>query len=390
MSMSVQDTGLTRAERLRQLRAAGLSRRAALRLLAGMGAAAAVGRGSAQAAPPAAAGSPAATPALGLQPDGSRVWRVPGGAMEEAAGGQMVEAVAFAPQELTINAGDRVFFDFGSPAPRLHTVTFLGGQQLPSFIVPDQSAATPGASPAAGPPRLMLNPMAAFPVGSAYANSGIPAARPPEPFLLSFPKEGSYEYLCLVHPETMKGKVTVQAKGAALPHEPAEIDAAAADHLAKLIVQAKALLAQHAAAGTPTADGAWELTAGAAVDQLEAHAFLPQTLTIKVGDRVRWVNRTPHVPHTVTFVSGAEPPDFIVPEPQAGGPPKLTLNPAVVAPAGGAAYHGAGYVNSGFLGKEFGGPQSYELTFDTPGAYPYFCAIHGSPTGGMHGTITVA
>jgi plastocyanin len=39
--------------------------------------------------------------------------------------------------------------------------------------------------------------------------------------------------------------------------------------------------------------------------------------------------------------------------------------------------------------EPFTGLTTYELTFDTPGEYPYFCALHGSPTMGMRGTITV-
>lgn len=34
-------------------------------------------------------------------------------------------------------------------------------------------------------------------------------------------------------------------------------------------------------------------------------------------------------------------------------------------------------------------PQSYSLTFDTPGTYLYFCSVHGSPASGMRGTIVV-
>ena len=32
---------------------------------------------------------------------------------------------------------------------------------------------------------------------------------------------------------------------------------------------------------------------------------------------------------------------------------------------------------------------SYQRTFDTPGTYQYYCTIHGTPTSGMHGTVTV-
>jgi plastocyanin len=32
---------------------------------------------------------------------------------------------------------------------------------------------------------------------------------------------------------------------------------------------------------------------------------------------------------------------------------------------------------------------SYQRTFGTPGTYVYYCTIHGTPTSGMRGTITV-
>jgi plastocyanin len=34
-------------------------------------------------------------------------------------------------------------------------------------------------------------------------------------------------------------------------------------------------------------------------------------------------------------------------------------------------------------------PHSYSFTFTTPGTYVYFCSVHGSPSGGMRGTIVV-
>jgi hypothetical protein len=40
----------------------------------------------------------------------------------------------------------------------------------------------------------------------------------------------------------------------------------------------------------------------------------------------------------------------IMPLPQASGPPRLQLNPLILAPAGdAAAWNGSGYLNSGFL-----------------------------------------
>ncbi len=36
------------------------------------------------------------------------------------------------------------------------------------------------------------------------------------------------------------------------------------------------------------------------------------------------------------------------------------------------------------------GGQSFSYTFEQPGEYPYYCALHGAPGGvGMAGTVTV-
>jgi len=34
-------------------------------------------------------------------------------------------------------------------------------------------------------------------------------------------------------------------------------------------------------------------------------------------------------------------------------------------------------------------PNTYVHQFDTPGTYTYYCEVHGSPAGGMRGTIIV-
>ena len=77
-------------------------------------------------------------------------------------------------------------------------------------------------------------------------------------------------------------------------------------------------------------------------------------------------------------------------QPQAGGPPKVVVNPAVLLPVGSQVYAGSGYFNSGFI---FGaqnpapGPRSYSLTFTQPGKYEYICVPHDMM--GMSGYITV-
>src|SRR5262249_3582313 len=179
-----------------------------------------LGRVAAQEATPA----PATTPVLGLQPDGSRVWRVQVGGASDA---DLIEFNGFFPKELTINAGDTVFFEFkGVHAP--HTVTFLAGQKAPAFIVPEDAGTPTNGTPESETaiPSLMFNPAVAFATGgpaydgSGILNSGLNVLLPPgQSFAPTFTKPGTYEYLCLVHPKHMKGTLTVQDTGAPVPHE---------------------------------------------------------------------------------------------------------------------------------------------------------------------------
>jgi len=77
------------------------------------------------------------------------------------------------------------------------------------------------------------------------------------------------------------------------------------------------------------------------------------------------------------------------------------LNSEVMDPAGGPSYDGTSFANSGRLqgqevelleGIEFA--ETWELTFDLPGEYPYYCALHaGAEAGefmGVVGTIVVS
>jgi plastocyanin len=40
-------------------------------------------------------------------------------------------------------------------------------------------------------------------------------------------------------------------------------------------------------------------------------------------------------------------------------------------------------------GNPVNSPQSYSQTFTTPGTYVFYCVVHGTPSSGMRGTITV-
>jgi plastocyanin len=80
--------------------------------------------------------------------------------------------------------------------------------------------------------------------------------------------------------------------------------------------------------------------ADAVTVHIDNFTFAPATLTVRAGTKVTWINRDDE-PHTVTSSS----------------------SPRVFA--------------SGALDTD----GSFSYTFDKPGTYPYFCAIHPHMTG---------
>jgi len=108
------------------------------------------------------------------------------------------------------------------------------------------------------------------------------------------------------------------------------------------------------------------------------NAYFPDTVTIHVGDTVHWVQNSNEI-HTVTFLAGTTPVDFIVPAP-VPVPSPLVLNPVAADPTTPAdgQYDGATYSNSGLMGREAGEAQEFDLTFTTAGEYDYLCLVHGA------------
>jgi plastocyanin len=129
--------------------------------------------------------------------------------------------------------------------------------------------------------------------------------------------------------------------------------------------------------------------------QFSPNAFLRKTITVHVGDTVRWRFRGFH---TVTVpAKGKQPPPLALPGAQkvsgvldpAGQPfwfnnvlPVLALNPKVAAPTKSTSYNGTSLRNSGLpAGRN---PQ-YRLRFTKAGTFDYYCAVHP----GMEGHVRV-
>jgi LPXTG-motif cell wall-anchored protein len=121
---------------------------------------------------------------------------------------------------------------------------------------------------------------------------------------------------------------------------------------------------------------------GAGGNQVSVLRFLPVDLTVKAGDQVTWLGNDPHEIHTVTFYDPAgKVPDFIVPQPQGSGPPRLVIPHA--APENDTVVDSQDLYNSGVLGPG----ASYTFSFPKPGVYTYVCVVHAPQ--GMFGKIIV-
>jgi plastocyanin len=85
--------------------------------------------------------------------------------------------------------------------------------------------------------------------------------------------------------------------------------------------------------------------------------FLPQNLTITAGTKVTFTNRG--------------------------------RNPHNIIPVDDTAHVNDSAKVWGALDSQFQPKAQYSYVFDRTGTFTYYCTIHGSPKGGMFGTITV-
>jgi plastocyanin len=285
-----------------------------------------------------------------------------------------VYANGFYPRELTIRVGDTVTWQFEG----FHNVTFLSGAASPQFAVRDGD-------------KTYANPKVLFPAGGntydgvGFLNSGAPQGDSPLSYSLTFTKPGRYEYACTIHPG-MAGIVNV------VRDPVAETPAAA---LARGRAEQTASLSAATSAYqslSPQRNGS-NITVrlvGNREDRYSILRFTREPLVVSVGTTVTWTVNDPFEIHTVTFTNGDEHLQFIIPEPQPNGPPKLELNAAVLTPTNKTSYDGTGYVNSGLLfpaGNPANLPSSFSLTFTKPGRYEYWCLVHKDA--GQDGIIIV-
>lgn len=189
---------------------------------------------------------------------------------------------------------------------------------------------------------------------------------------VTFNTQGSYHFLCLIHPG-MALDVTVGSAGSPTVVAPG----------ASAFLKAGISLGESAAAAvdippaTQEADGTttWTVPTGPSVpfqnSTVDVMRFMAPKLDVAVGDTVTWSNDT-GVPHTITFLPGPPPEDF---NPFSTTKPSQDFDPTQL-------YNG---IIS--IAPEFGGVQTFSLTFTEPGTYTYICVLHADQ--GMGGVITV-
>jgi plastocyanin len=305
----------------------------------------------------------------------------------------------FFPKSVTINAGDSVTFSSAS----FHTATYTPTR--PPFIISDPAKSKYASmDDEAGNPfffaghrKLIYNGLAAAPLGPKAIKPGTPSSTgalspsgpkaPPATATFSFPTAGTYKFLCTIHPG-MTGLVVVKPSGAPVPKTPSQVQAQALQDVTAAWAKAKA----DDAAAKPPANTVY-MGYGNSETLIK---YYPDTLTVKAGTTVTFVNRSRTQPHNIGFgpkkyiehlqkttdlmPTGPTAPNQVSPFETLGSDP-----PSAYSYDG--TNHGNGFFTTpvtvtpdGSVGGAL--PHAYRVKFTKPGTYKYFCWIHGPDMAG--------
>lgn len=291
----------------------------------------------------------------------SRLWLIRAGA---ANSDNSVVTSKFYPEKITINVGDSITWVVIGDA---HTITFLSGKKAPSPL------STEAAAPVGG---NIYN-------GTGVVSSGIlnpqGVGKEPHTYTLTFTKAGTYIYDCLIHQGSpgMKGVVVVNPIGSKYPETQEQYNNQESSISDTELGKMQSMMNDYTEKSSVSPDGTknYIVSVGLGDGIASTMRFLPQNLTINVGDTVTWKNSDPIMIHTVTFPGkDGKYPDF---------PSTEAINPS-----GGNQFDGTLLTGSGVI-YPMGAPDSqfYTLKFVKSGTYQYQCVIHDDM--GMKGTIIV-
>jgi plastocyanin len=350
--------------------------------------------------------------------------------------------LAYYPNAVRVHAGDTVVFhEVGNGEP--HTVT-LGS--LTNAAVAAYDALTPKQRQAAAPPKTLMKLDAKLPqllpqgpgdaiqsaANPCFLASGAPPAKAACPksgrpdftgketyynsgwlgsnakfsvHLSSAIAPGTYRFMCLLHRESMTGKIVVEPSSSSVPSPAAQFAAGQ-----KVLASVEAKLAPAAAAlaqGKPPLPvklpGKTTALAGSgsqSAQDAEITQFGPRKIHIPVGGSVTWYVIGPH---SLTFNSNKTDDDVRAVAPDG----TVHLNPKAVAPANAPGepppkgsqpspngppkfrvvahktWNGKGFLNTGVFTNSFGPPliEGYTITFTHAGKYKYICTVHDNMNG---------
>jgi len=281
-----------------------------------------------------------------------------------------IAVLEFLPEKITIEAGTDVTWEWKGSEP--HSVTFLApGQEVPDIEVDPAPATTP-------------TPLAEPYDGTQFVNSALQPLGPSAPpdFEMAFGTEGTFSYVCIIHPN-MTGEVEVVAAGgdADSPADVAQRRAAETSEWLDEGRQAKADLVDADPVRTEMDDGSteWTVQMGITTEHVDILAFAPTPADVQAGDTVTFVNRS-FAPHTASFFG------------EGATPIQNPFDPATGAPAPGPSpqpLSSVGFFNTGTLPPNVGPPieaRTFSFTVPDPGTYAYVCIFHAPSN--MTGEIT--
>ncbi len=298
----------------------------------------------------------------------------------------------FMPADIHVREGDSI--EWTAQGIEGHTISFVEQTQLNTllahYLQPDP----------ADPAQQIFNPEIAlksrtdnvYAGGDTYYNSGFIGVPAAQTYKLTFTKSGLYQYICLVHPFTMRGTVSVDAQDAQV-EAAASVASRGKAELANYIDEEKRAVAQavaepHEVPG-PAGTTLHRVNVGVTTPYGQAAAFVNPALDIKAGDTVIFENDDRDFHNVVFKGDRAElPPGIgIIADPEGRGL-NFSLDKqsslAVDPPASG--FDATTFLSSGSLGI-LQPRLTWRLKFDTPGTYTFACTIH--VLAGMAGVITV-
>src|SRR4051794_13645874 len=314
----------------------------------------------------------------------------------------------FYPSLLRVEVGDQV--TFGTTG--LHTVTFLGSHPRSDFLT---VVTTPHKYKALRDPvrrpywwaRLtkfeygtnwMVPAGAATIAGPGELHNAVISPQLKQPRVTyTFSREGTYRYVCLLHP-FMTGTVVVQPHGGFVPGAETVLRSAG--------VRLGSDWANAASAARVVPQRRSTVFMGIGTNRFSVNAFQPAALTVKVGTTVSFVNRSPAEEHDVAF----GPPayltrvlaltNFLPRRPNDLRNQVTALYPFGTDPPPVYEYdgrnHGNGTLVAGLTDEKAGSclgcsagialPGRTRITFTRPGTYRYVCLLHAPA---MRGVVIV-